>query len=87
MHEYQEVTIKELCLDYCILFYEEDVLPFAWAEGWFYKAPVICDDDIVDFEIKIDVNAINDTLDRMALPVLVEECSDSTVLAKSMYIV
>ena len=78
----REVTIKELCLEFCILFYEEDVMPFAWSEGWFYKSPIICDDDIVDVEIKIDVNAINDTLDRMHMPVLMERCSDSTVLAK-----
>ena len=77
-----ELTITELCLNYGILYYEEDVMPFAWSEQWFTYAPIICDDDVVDTEIVIDINAINDTMDRLRMPILVRKGDGkSTVIA------
>ena len=69
----KEYTIQQFLLDFEILFYEEDVMPFAYSEGWF-KTVVIVDGEgnDVDEITVLDEDAINDTLKRLHSNIRVE---------------
>lgn len=62
----REYSVIDFCLAFDILYYDSDVLPFAYSESW-YKSVDIVDGDgnIVDSEFILDEKAINDTLSRM----------------------
>ena len=62
----REYTVADFCLTFGILYYDSDVLPFAYSEEWFRKIEIFDDDgNAVDTVEILDEKAINDTLSRM----------------------
>jgi hypothetical protein len=69
----KEYTVSDFCIKFEILFYESDVMPFAYSEGWFTHLDILdSEGNVIDDVIILDQDAINDTLKRLHMDITIE---------------